>query len=74
MKWENTTNETVLDDARQEIRKSWRRTCEDNHDHPRAAELFNPDQLPAFHDPFAGGRLDTPGGAAGWALRLTPAT
>ena len=41
--------------ARQEIRKSWRRTCEDNRDHPRAAELFNPDQLPAFHDPFAGG-------------------
>ena len=55
VKWENTTNETVLDDARQEIRKSWRRTCEDNRDHPRAAELFNPDQLPAFHDPFAGG-------------------
>ena len=24
-------------------------------DHPRATELFNPDQLPAFHDPFAGG-------------------
>ena len=55
VKWENTTNETVLEAARQEIRKSWRRTCEDNRDHPRAAELFNPDQLPAFHDPFAGG-------------------
>src|SRR5262249_27758625 len=26
-----------------------------NKDHPRAAELFNPDKLPAFHDPFAGG-------------------
>ena len=24
-------------------------------DHPRAAELFYPDRLPAFHDPFAGG-------------------
>ena len=55
VKWENTTNEAVLDSARQEIRKSWRRTCEDNRDHPRAGELFNPDQLPAFHDPFAGG-------------------
>ena len=55
VKWENTTNEAVLDSARQEIRKSWRRTCEDNRDHPRATELFNPDQLPAFHDPFAGG-------------------
>ena len=55
VKWENTTNETVLEAARGEIRKSWRRTCEDNRDHPRAAELFDPDKLPAFHDPFAGG-------------------
>ena len=55
VKWENTTNEVVLESARKEIRKSWRRTCEDNRDHPRATELFNPDQLPAFHDPFAGG-------------------
>ena len=55
VKWENTTNETVLEKAREEIRRSWRRTCEDNRDHPRAAELFDPDRLPAFHDPFAGG-------------------
>ena len=55
VKWENTTNETVLEAAREEIRKSWRRTCEENQDHPRAAELFDPDKLPAFHDPFAGG-------------------
>ena len=55
VKWENTTNETVLEQAREEIRRSWRRTCEDNRNHPRAAELFNPDRLPAFHDPFAGG-------------------
>ena len=55
VKWENTTNETVLESARKEIRRSWRRTCEDNKDHPRAAELFNPEKLPAFHDPFAGG-------------------
>ena len=55
MKWENTTNEQVLEAAREEIRTSWRRTCEDNRDHPQAAELFNPDKLPAFHDPFAGG-------------------
>ena len=55
VKWENTTNEKVLERARTEIRKSWRRTCADHADHPRAAELFNPDKLPAFHDPFAGG-------------------
>ena len=67
VKWENTTNETVLEAAREEIRKSWRRTCEDNRDHPRAAELFDPDKLPAFHDPFAGGRRYTPGGAAAGA-------
>ena len=53
--WENTTNEDVLRRARDEIRRSWWRTCKDNADHPRAAELFDPDRLPAFHDPFAGG-------------------
>lgn len=55
VKWENTTNDDVLEKARTEIRKSWKETCDLNKEHPRAAELFNPDQLPAFHDPFAGG-------------------
>ena len=55
VKWENTTNEEVLERARREIRKSWQRACEDNADHPDAATLFNPDKLPPFHDPFAGG-------------------
>lgn len=53
--WENTTNEEVLNRAREEIRRSWRRCCSDNADHPEAAELFNPEKLPGFHDPFAGG-------------------
>jgi putative DNA methylase len=53
--WANTTNERVLEAARKEIRESWRRTCEDNKDHPRAGELFDPNKLPGFHDPFAGG-------------------
>jgi putative DNA methylase len=53
--WENTNNEEVLERARVEIRRSWRETCELNKAHPQAAELFNPDKLPAFHDPFAGG-------------------
>ena len=44
-----------LERARTEIRRSWRETCELNKAHPQAAELFNPDKLPAFHDPFAGG-------------------
>ena len=53
--WENTTNETVLQAARNEIWASWRYTCAANAGHPRAKELFNRHVLPAFHDPFAGG-------------------
>ena len=53
--WENTTNEEVLQRARDEIWQSWRRACADNVDHPRAKELFDRNKLPAFHDPFAGG-------------------
>ena len=53
--WENTTNETVLQKARDEIWQSWRRACAENADHPRAKELFDRHKLPAFHDPFAGG-------------------
>ncbi|MCP5162751.1 MAG: DUF1156 domain-containing protein [Hahellaceae bacterium] len=53
--WENTNNEQVLARARTEIARSWRETCELNKNHPQAAELFNPEKLPAFHDPFAGG-------------------
>lgn len=55
VQWENTNNEEVLERARAEIRRSWREVCELNKGHPQAAELFNPDKLPAFHDPFAGG-------------------
>jgi putative DNA methylase len=55
VKWENTTNETVLQQARDEIWQSWRYTCAENADHPRAKELFDRKKLPAFHDPFAGG-------------------
>src|SRR5690349_4678027 len=53
--WENTTNESVLQAARDEIWQSWRHTCAENADHPRAKELFDRHKLPAFHDPFAGG-------------------
>src|SRR5438128_719009 len=55
VQWENTTNERVLQAARNEIWESWRRACAENADHPRAKELFNRNKLPAFHDPFAGG-------------------
>ncbi|MBR6058783.1 MAG: DUF1156 domain-containing protein [Victivallales bacterium] len=51
LKWENTNNEEVLERARAAIRQSWRETCELNKGKPG----FDPDKLPAFHDPFAGG-------------------
>lgn len=74
--WENTNNEEVLQEAREEILKSWRETCQLNRNHPQAEELFNPDKIPAFHDPFAGGgslpleaqRL----GLEAWASDLNP--
>ena len=53
--WENTTNEDVLQRARDEIWQSWRRACAENAGHPRARELFDRHKLPGFHDPFAGG-------------------
>ncbi|ACV58264.1 DUF1156 domain-containing protein [Alicyclobacillus acidocaldarius] len=51
VKWENSNDEEVLREAREEIWKSWRETCEMNKGLPG----FDPDKLPAFHDPFAGG-------------------
>lgn len=55
VRWENTTKESVLKPARDEIRKAWRETCELNKDHPQAKELFDPEKMPGLHDPFAGG-------------------
>lgn len=55
VQWENSTNEEVLQKARDAIWESWRRSCANNADHPNAKELFNRQVLPAFHDPFAGG-------------------
>ena len=51
VQWENTNNPGVLARARAAIAKSWRETCELNKGKPG----FDPEQLPAFHDPFAGG-------------------
>ena len=51
VKWENTNNESVLRRAREKIMESWRETCRLNAGQPG----FNPDVLPACHDPFAGG-------------------
>ena len=55
VKWENVSNKKILKQAKDEILRSWRNTCNENSDHPFAKELFNSDTLPEFHDPFGGG-------------------
>lgn len=55
VKWESTTDEAVLQKARDEIWQSWRYTCAENSDHPLAKNLFDRFKLPGYHDPFAGG-------------------
>lgn len=76
VRWESTWDERVLERARAEIQRSWRETCEANRDHPCASTWFDPDRMPEFHDPFAGGgalpleaqRL----GLTTWASDLNP--
>ena len=55
VQWKNSNNERILKQARNEIKKSWVRCCFDNKNHPQASELFDPNNMPSFHDPFAGG-------------------
>ncbi|MDJ0835528.1 MAG: DUF1156 domain-containing protein [Acidobacteriota bacterium] len=49
--WESTNKESVLARARAAIRESWLETCEIN----KSVESFDPETLPSFYDPFAGG-------------------
>ena len=54
-KWENIHDERLMGLARNEIRASWKRTCE-AHQMDVDSELnYDPNVLPEFHDPFAGG-------------------
>lgn len=53
--WENSNDQSLLSEVREEIARSWRETCELNRAHPQASTLFNPEMVPEFHDPFAGG-------------------
>lgn len=55
VKWENLNNTNLLARANQLMQESWREICSYNKNHPQAKELFNPENPPAFHDPFAGG-------------------
>lgn len=51
VKWENINNQDVLERARKAIHDSWLETCAMNKGKPG----FDPEKMPAFHDPFAGG-------------------
>ncbi|MEN9862930.1 MAG: hypothetical protein RLZZ601_694 [Pseudomonadota bacterium] len=55
VQWENSSDEALMENVRNEILQSWRYTCAENSDHPRAKILFDRFKLPPFHDPFAGG-------------------
>ena len=44
--WENTNNEKVLQQTRDEIWESWRYTCAENADHARIG--FTPSMRPAI--------------------------
>lgn len=55
VKWDNSQNTQLLQQANDEITKSWNLTCKENIGFVDSEELFNPKKLPAFHDPFAGG-------------------
>lgn len=51
VKWENINNQEVMERARKAIHDSWLETCAMNKGKPG----FDPEKMPAFHDPFAGG-------------------
>ncbi|MFM9116680.1 MAG: DUF1156 domain-containing protein, partial [Planctomycetota bacterium] len=59
--WEKSNDPELLDAAHQEIIHSWQATCRAERKSAAAGEdlflaaWFDPDRLPGFHDPFAGG-------------------
>ena len=55
VKWENSTNQELINKAKEEIWQTWRHTCAENADNKDAKELFDRFNLPGFHDPFSGG-------------------
>jgi putative DNA methylase len=53
--WDNTHDTDLVNQIRIEINQAWKLICEDNIDHPKAKIIFNPNEFPAFWDPFSGG-------------------
>ena len=52
VQWENTNNQMVLQQARNEIWQRRRRASAENSNQPQAKTLFDRYKLPAFHDPL----------------------
>jgi putative DNA methylase len=72
VQWENTTNEIVLQQARDEIWQSWRRACAENADHPRQKScLIDTSCLHSMTPLRAAGRYHWR--HSGWGWRATPA-
>lgn len=71
VQWENTTNEEVLNRAREEIRRSWRRCCADNADHPKQPSCSTRRSCPASTIPSPGVGLCRWKPSA-WGWRPTP--
>ena len=74
VKWENTTNKTVLEAAREEIRKSWRRTCEDNQGPSQGGRAVRPGQAPRIPRPLSPGAAQYLLRPSVWVWKPTPAT
>ncbi len=66
--WENTTNKKVLQQARDEIWQSWRYTCAENADHPRAKELTATSCPPSTTPSPAAGRCRSKRNGSGWRV------
>ena len=62
--WENTTNERVLEKARAEIRRSWRRTCADNRQPPARGRTVRPGAAARLPRPLRRRRRHPPRGPA----------
>jgi putative DNA methylase len=69
VQWENTTNEQVLQAAREEIWKSWRRACKERREWREArSESWTPEQIArdeALFNPISCPPSTTPSPAAG---------
>jgi putative DNA methylase len=52
--WDNTNDQSLLAEIKQEVKKSWLETCHLNRAHPLADKLFNPEKMPPYLDPFGG--------------------